>query len=195
MLRKQLRPAIVLTLVLCVITGVVYPGVVTGARAAAVSAAGERLARRRVERPRRRQRAHRAVVHAAGVLPSASVGGGRGLRRHASSGGTNKGPTDASSPTRSSRSAVDSAVAQDGAVKGQIPSDMVTSSALGTRSAHLAGERELQVARVARARAPMRRAVRALVACAYRRTPVRLPRRAARERARAQHRARLGCTQ
>jgi K+-transporting ATPase ATPase C chain len=30
MLRKQLRPAIVMTLVLCVITGLVYPGVVTG---------------------------------------------------------------------------------------------------------------------------------------------------------------------
>ena len=30
MLRKQLRPAIVMTLVLCVITGLIYPGVVTG---------------------------------------------------------------------------------------------------------------------------------------------------------------------
>src|SRR5690242_7519674 len=30
MLRKQLRPAIVLTLALCVITGLVYPGMVTG---------------------------------------------------------------------------------------------------------------------------------------------------------------------
>src|SRR3954468_21431167 len=29
MLRNQLRPAIVLTLVLCVLTGVIYPGVVT----------------------------------------------------------------------------------------------------------------------------------------------------------------------
>ena len=30
MLRNQLRPAIVLTLLLCVITGLVYPGIVTG---------------------------------------------------------------------------------------------------------------------------------------------------------------------
>ena len=30
MIRKQLRPAIVMTLLLCVITGVIYPGVVTG---------------------------------------------------------------------------------------------------------------------------------------------------------------------
>ena len=30
MLRNQLRPAIVMTLVLCVITGLIYPGVVTG---------------------------------------------------------------------------------------------------------------------------------------------------------------------
>ncbi len=30
MLRKQLRPAILMTLVLCVITGLVYPGIVTG---------------------------------------------------------------------------------------------------------------------------------------------------------------------
>src|SRR5678815_3863425 len=30
MLRKQLRPAILMTLILCVITGFIYPGVVTG---------------------------------------------------------------------------------------------------------------------------------------------------------------------
>src|SRR6476659_237424 len=30
MLRKQIRPAILMTLVLCVITGFLYPGVVTG---------------------------------------------------------------------------------------------------------------------------------------------------------------------
>ena len=30
MLRKQLRPAIVMTVLLIVITGIVYPGVVTG---------------------------------------------------------------------------------------------------------------------------------------------------------------------
>jgi len=29
MLKNQLRPAVVLTLLLCVITGLVYPGVVT----------------------------------------------------------------------------------------------------------------------------------------------------------------------
>ena len=37
--RKQLRPAIVLTLVLCVITGLVYPGVVTGLAQTALSRA------------------------------------------------------------------------------------------------------------------------------------------------------------
>ena len=30
MIRKQLRPAILMTLVLCVITGAIYPGIVTG---------------------------------------------------------------------------------------------------------------------------------------------------------------------
>ena len=45
MLRKQLRPAIVLTLLLCVITGLVYPGIVTGLAQVALPAAGERIAR------------------------------------------------------------------------------------------------------------------------------------------------------
>ena len=47
MFRKHLRPAIVLTLLLCVLTGLVYPGVVTGVAQLLFPAPGQRLARRR----------------------------------------------------------------------------------------------------------------------------------------------------
>ena len=47
------------------------------------------------------------------------------------SGGTNKGPTDAKLADTLIAQAVDSVVARDGGVKGQIPSDMVTSSGSG----------------------------------------------------------------
>jgi K+-transporting ATPase ATPase C chain len=161
MLRKQLRPAIVMTLVLCVVTGLVYPGVVT--------------ALAQVIFPRQ---ANGSLVTVNGrVVGSALIGqtftqpyyfhsrpsaAGAGYDGNAS-GGTNKGPTDAKLADTLIADAVDSAVKNDGAVKGHIPTDMVTSSASGLDPHISPANAYLQVARVARARHADSAAVRALL--------------------------------
>jgi len=161
MLTKQLRPAIVLTLLLCVITGVVYPGIVTG------------LAQ--VLFPRQ---ANGSLVTVNGrVVGSALIGqaftrpeyfhprpsaAGNGYDPTAS-GGTNKGPTDRKLADTLIAGAVDSAIKNDGAVKGAIPADMVTSSASGLDPDISPANAFLQVARVAKARGVDSARVRTLV--------------------------------
>jgi potassium-transporting ATPase KdpC subunit len=162
MLRRQLRPAIVLTIVLCVITGAIYPAVVTAIA--------------QVVFPRQ---ANGSMITENGrVIGSALIGqsfaaadyfhgrpsaAGAGYDATAS-GGTNKGPTDAKLADTLIAQAVDSVVAHDGGVKGQIPSDMVTSSASGLDPDISPANALLQVARVAKARSAPDSAVRALVA-------------------------------
>lgn len=161
MLSKQLRPAVVLTLVLCVITGVIYPGIVTGlaqilfsrqangslvmvnGRVVGSELIGQAFTQSRYFHPR----------------PSAA---GNGYDPTAT-GGTNKGPTDVKLADTLIAQAVDSAVKNDGAVKGRIPSDMATSSASGLDPHISPANAYLQVARVARARHADSAAVRALL--------------------------------
>jgi K+-transporting ATPase ATPase C chain len=161
MLKNQLRPAIVLTLLLCVITGVVYPGIVTGiaqtlfprqangslvtvnGRVVGSALIGQAFTRPEYFHPR----------------PSAA---GNGYDPTAS-GGTNKGPTDRKLADTLIAGAVDSAIKNDGAVKGSIPADMVTSSASGLDPDISPANAFLQVARVAKARGADSARVRALV--------------------------------
>lgn len=161
MLRNQLRPAIVLTLVLCVITGLVYPGVVTAlaqlmfprqANGSLVKVngkvVGSALIGQRFSQP--------YYFHS---RPSAAGAGYDGT----ASSGTNKGPTDAKLADTLIAAAVDSAITQDHAVKGAIPTDMVTSSASGLDPHISPANAYLQVARVARARGADSTRVRAIV--------------------------------
>jgi potassium-transporting ATPase KdpC subunit len=162
MLRKQLRPAITLTLLLCVITGGVYPGIVTGLaqllfpRQAAGSllksadgrVIGSELIGQQFTRPE--------YFH---PRPSAA---GAGYDDTASTG-TNLGPTSAKLADTLIAPAVDSAVKNEGAVRGRVPSDMVTSSASGLDPHISPANAFLQVARVARARRTDSAAIRALV--------------------------------
>ena len=91
--------------------------------------------------------------------PSAA---GNGYDDTASSG-TNKGPTDRKLADTLVAQAVDSAVAQDGAVRGKVPSDMATSSASGVDPDISPANAAQQVARVARSRGVSAESIRALV--------------------------------
>jgi K+-transporting ATPase ATPase C chain len=161
MLRKQFRPAIVSTLLLCVLTGVIYPGVVTAlaqvlfprqANGSLVSVNGRVVGSALIGQPFTRAE----YFH---PRPSAA---GNGYDATASSG-TNKGPTDLKLADTLIASAIDDAVKNDGAVKGKIPSDMATSSASGLDPHISPANARLQVARVARARGVDSSVVRALL--------------------------------
>lgn len=163
MLRNQLRPAVVMTVLIMVITGVMYPGVVTGlAQLFFPDQANGSLV----------MRDDGAVVGSALIgqqfsasdyfhpRPSAAGSGYVGD----SSNATNKGPTDRKLADTLIAQAVDSAVKTDGAVKGQIPSDMVTSSGSGLDPDISPANADLQVARVAAARHLSPAQVRAILA-------------------------------
>jgi len=163
MLRKQLWPAIAMTFVLMIITGGIYPGIVTvlaqvifphQANGSLITTStgqvtGSALIGQTFSRPE--------YFH---TRPSAA---GNGYDDTASSG-TNKGPTDMKLADTLVKQAIDSAVAQDGAVRGKVPSDMVTSSASGVDPDISPANAEQQTARVAHARKMSVEAVRTLVA-------------------------------
>lgn len=161
MLKNQLRPAIVLTVILCAITGLIYPGIVTG------------LAQLFFPR-----QARGSLVTSNGrVIGSALIGqrfaGAEYFHPRPSnagagyddtlSGGTNLGPTSAKLADTLIANAVESVVTNDGGARGRIPSDMVTSSASGLDPDISPDNARLQVARVARERGMDPGAVQALV--------------------------------
>jgi potassium-transporting ATPase KdpC subunit len=151
MLKNQLRPAIVLTLLLCVITGLIYPGVMTAvaqllfprqANGSLVTGAnGQVIGSELIGQPFARPEYFHPRPSAAGAGYDDTL-----------SGGTNKGPTDLKLADTLIAQAVDSAVKLDGAVKGRIPSDLVTSSGSGLDPHISPASAFLQVRRVARAR-------------------------------------------
>src|SRR5215208_1317995 len=161
MLRAQLRPAIVLTLVLCVITGLIYPGVVTGlaqvlfprqANGSLVTVDGRVVGSALIGQPFTQPYYFHPRPSAAGSGYDA-----------AASGGTNKGPTGAKLADSLVAPRVDSAVALEGAVKGKVPADMVTASGSGLDPHISPANAFLQVNRVSRARGADSGALRALV--------------------------------
>lgn len=159
---RQIRPAVVSTLLLCVLTGLIYPGVVTAlaqllfphqANGSLVERDGRVVGSALIGQPFSRPE----YFH---PRPSAAGGGYDAI----ASGGTNKGPTDRKLADTLIAGAVARAVAEDGARRGAIPSDMVTASGSGLDPHISPGSAELQIARVARARGASAEAVRALVA-------------------------------
>jgi len=160
-MRDQLRPAIALTLLLCLLTGVVYPGVVTGlaqllfpwqADGSRVTRGGQVVGSALIGQPFSRPEYFHPRPSAAGTGYDAIA-----------SAGTNKGPTDRKLADTLIAGAVDEVIRQDGTVRGQIPSDMVTASGSGLDPHISPASAELQVARVARARRVDAERVRALV--------------------------------
>jgi K+-transporting ATPase ATPase C chain len=161
MIRRQLRPAIVMTVVLCLITGVIYPGVVTAlaqllfprqANGSLVRVNGWVVGSALIGQPFTR----------AGYFHPRPSAAGNGYDATASSG-TNKGPTDRKLADTLIAQAVSDVVANDGARKGAIPSDMVTSSASGLDPHISPANAQLQVGRVARARGVDSARVRAIL--------------------------------
>lgn len=150
MLKNQLRPAIVATIVIMVITGLVYPGLVTAvaqllfprqANGSLVLRDGQVIGSALIGQQFARAEYFHARPSAAGTGYDDTL-----------SAGTNKGPTDLKLADTLIAGAVDSEVKLDGAVKGRIPSDLVTSSGSGLDPHISPASADLQVARVARAR-------------------------------------------
>lgn len=149
MIRKQIRPAILLTIVMIVATGLIYPGIVTAIAQLVFP----------------RQARGSLVVHNGQTVGSSLIGqkftepsyfhprpsaAGDGYDATAS-GGTNKGPTD----KKLADTLIGGAIAgaeSDGASRGNIPADMVTSSASGLDPHISPANALIQVARVAAAR-------------------------------------------
>lgn len=161
MLKNQLRPAIVVTVLLMLITGLLYPGLVTAvsqlifprqANGSLVVLNGQVIGSKLIGQ----QFARAEYFHG---RPSAAGAG----YDDTLSAGTNKGPTDRKLADTLIAAAVDSEVRLDGAVKGRIPADLVTSSGSGLDPHISPGAAELQVARVARARRLDSTVVHALV--------------------------------
>ena len=159
--RTHLRPAIVLTLLLCVLTGFVYPGIVTGlaqllfpwqAHGSLVMANGRVVGSALIGQPFTKPEYFHPRPSAAGAGYDATA-----------SAGSNKGPTDRRLADTLVAGAVATAVAEDGAVRGQVPSDMATASASGLDPDISPANAELQVARVARARGVPADSIRAIL--------------------------------
>lgn len=150
MLTHQLRPAIVLTLLLCLITGAVYPVIITGiaqllfprqANGSLITTpSGQVIGSALIGQPFAR----------AGYFHSRPSAAGSGYD-DTLSGGTNKGPTDLKLADTLVAQAVDSEVKLDGAVRGHVPADLVTRSGSGLDPDISPASAILQVARVARA--------------------------------------------
>ena len=150
MLRGLIKPAVVLTIALCVITGAVYPALITSAAQLlfAPQANGSLV------------RVHGVVVGSALIgqtfirdeyfhsRPSAAGTGYDGT----ASGGTNKGPTDRRLADTLVAQRADSAVATLGATPGHIPADLVTASGSGLDPHISPANAQLQLPRVIRAR-------------------------------------------
>ncbi len=126
MLKNQLRPAIVVTLVLMLITGLIYPGLVTGvvqllfprqANGSLITTRGHVIGSELIGQ----SFARADYFH---PRPSAAGNG----YDDTLSGGSNKGPTDLELADTLIVQAVDSAVRLDGAVKGAVPADLATRS-------------------------------------------------------------------
>ena len=162
MLKNQLRPALLLTVLLCLITGVIYPGVITGIAqvffphqangSLLTTPNGTVIGSELIGQQFTRAEYFHSRPSAAGTGYDDTLSGGR-----------NKGPTDRRLADTLIAQAVDSVVRLDSGVRGRIPSDLVTASASGLDPHVSPAAALLQVARVARARSADPGVVRAMV--------------------------------
>lgn len=161
MLRSILRPALAITVALCALTGLVYPGLVTAVAHALfpAQAAGSFISRDG-------RLVGSSLIGQAWARPEYFHGrpsaAGDGYDA-AASGGRNRGPTDRILADSIIPAAVAAAVQLDHARPGEIPTDLVTASASGLDPDISPASAALQVPRVARARGLPDSVVAALV--------------------------------
>jgi K+-transporting ATPase ATPase C chain len=150
MLRTQLRPALVVTLLLCLLTGLIYPGIVTGlaqlffprqANGSLVTVKGRVVGSALIGQPFSRPEYFHPRPSAAGSGYDATA-----------SAGTNKGPTDRKLADTLIAQAIAQVEREDHVQRGDIPSDMVTASGSGLDPDISPANAFAQVSRVARAR-------------------------------------------
>ena len=156
---SHVRPAFVLTLGLMVLTGLVYPGIVT------VVAQGLFPAQANGSLIARDGQVIGSALIGQGFADSQYIqprpsAAGAGYDANASAG-TNKGPTDSTLAATIAQRVADAV--QHGAVRGQVPSDLVTASASGLDPDLSPAAARAQAARVARARHVREEAVRAVI--------------------------------
>jgi K+-transporting ATPase ATPase C chain len=161
MFQRLLRPAIALTLLLCALTGLIYPGIVTGlaqllfprqANGSIVEVDGRPVGSALIGQAFTRPEYFHSRPSAAGAGYDATA-----------SAGTNKGPTDRKLADTLIAGAVERVVEEDGVERGKIPTDMVTASASGLDPHISPANAEAQVARVAQARGVSPDSVRGLL--------------------------------
>jgi potassium-transporting ATPase KdpC subunit len=159
--RNLLRPALVMTLLLCLLTGLIYPGVVTGAaqllfpwqaNGSLIERDGHVIGSALIGQSFTRPEYFHSRPSAAGAGYDATA-----------SAATNKGPTDRKLADTLIAGNVARVVEEDGALRGRIPADMVTASASGLDPHISPANAELQVARVARSRGLSEDRVRAVL--------------------------------
>ncbi len=159
--RNLLRPAVMMTLLLCLLTGLIYPAVVTGvaqllfpwhANGSLIERDGQVVGSALIGQSFTRPEYFHSRPSAAGAGYDATA-----------SAATNKGPTDRKLADTLIAGNVARVVEEDGAVRGRIPADMVTASASGLDPHISPANAELQVARVARSRGLSQDRVRAVL--------------------------------
>lgn len=159
---RQLRPAVVLTLLLAALTGLLYPGAVTGlavllfpaeAHGSLVTRDGQVVGSTLIGQGFRGPGYFHPRPSAAGAGYDAGASAGR-----------NKGPTDRKLADTLLPAAIEQVVQAEGAARGAIPTDLVTASGSGLDPHLSPASAYLQVARVARERGLDSTPVRALVA-------------------------------
>lgn len=159
MTRNLWRPAIVLTVLLCLITGFAYPGVVTAlaqlifprqANGSLIERNGQVVGSALIGQPFADARYFHGRPSATGYNGAASAA-------------SNKGPTDLKLADTLVAQAVDSAMKLDGVPRGKVPADLATGSGSGLDPHITPAAAEVQIARVARARGLPEQAVRELV--------------------------------
>ena len=187
-MKTLIRPAVSLFVALTLITGLVYPLLVTGVAKVAFSD----------------QAAGSLIVKDGKAVGSSLIGQNFSDPKYfwgrpsatspmpynaAGSGGSNQGPLNPAL-VDAVKGRIEALQAADPGNKAPVPVDLVTASASGLDPHISVAAAQYQAARVARVRGIAPAAVNELVARAHRRTPVGPAGRGARQRARAEPRAR-----